>query len=51
MWMCMDYRALNNITIKGKYLLPIIDDLIDQLAGAQFFTRIDLRSSVMNGWL
>ena len=44
MRMCMDYRALNKITIKGRYPLPIIEDLLDQLAGAQYFSRIDLRS-------
>ena len=44
MRMCMDYRALNKITIKGKYPLSVIDDLLDQSVGAQFFTHIDLRS-------
>ena len=37
MRMCMDYRVLNKITIKGKYPLPIIDDLLDQLAGGTNF--------------
>jgi hypothetical protein len=40
----VDYRALNEVTIKNKYLLPRIDDLFDQLSGACVFSMIDLRS-------
>jgi hypothetical protein len=42
--LCVDYRQLNAITIKNKYPLAHIDILFDQLAGAQVFSRIDLRS-------
>jgi hypothetical protein len=42
--MCVDYRALNEVTIKNKYLLPRIKDLFDQLKGAKVFSKIDLRS-------
>jgi len=42
--MCVDYRSLNEITIKNKYPLPRIEDLFDQLRGARVFSKIDLRS-------
>jgi hypothetical protein len=42
--MCVDYRSLNEVTIKNKYPLPRIDDLFDQLKGAKYFLKVDLRS-------
>jgi len=44
MRLCVDYRQLNKVTIKNWYPLPRIDDLMDQLVGAEVFSRIDLRS-------
>ena len=44
MRLCVDYRYLNKVMIKNKYLLPRIDDLMDQLVGACVFSKIDLRS-------
>jgi hypothetical protein len=43
--LCVDYRPLNAVTINNKYPLPRIDILFNQLAGAQVFSKIDLRSS------
>jgi hypothetical protein len=40
--LCVDYRALNEVTIKNMYPLPRIDDLFDQLCGACVFSKIDL---------
>ena len=42
--MVVDYRALNEVMIKNKYPLPMINDLFDQLQGAKVFSKIDLRS-------
>jgi hypothetical protein len=43
--MCVDYRLLNEVAIKNKYLFPRIDDLFDQLRGACVFSKIDFCSS------
>jgi hypothetical protein len=42
-WMCIDYRSLNEVTIKNKYPLPWIEDLFNQMKGASVFSKIDLR--------
>jgi hypothetical protein len=42
--MCVDYRSLNDVTIKNKYPLPRIEDLFDQMRGVKVFSNIDLRS-------
>jgi len=44
MRLCVDYQQLNKVTIKNRYPLPRIDDLMDQLVGAEVFSKIDLRS-------
>lgn len=45
MRLCIDYRDLNQITIRNIYPLPHIDDLFNQLQRAKFFSKIDLRTS------
>ncbi|KAL1954935.1 hypothetical protein VTO42DRAFT_435 [Malbranchea cinnamomea] len=40
--LCVDYRGLNSLKIKNRYLLPLINEMLDRLQGAQFFTKLDL---------
>jgi len=49
--MCVDYRGLNQITVKDRYALPYIEDLLDKLHGARVFTKLDLISGYHQVWL
>jgi len=42
---CIDYRKLNDITIKNRFPMPIIEEILDELAGSKCFSKLDMMSS------
>jgi hypothetical protein len=41
---CVDYKRLNSITIKNKFPMPLIDEILDELVGSKFFSKLDFRA-------
>ena len=44
LWLCVDYRDLNRVTIMNRYPLPLMNKLSDRVAGSRIFTKIDLKA-------
>jgi hypothetical protein len=43
--LCINYRGLNSITVKNRYPLPLITEIIDRVSGAQYFSKVDLKDA------
>lgn len=42
--LCVDYRKLNDMTIKNRFPMPLMDEILDELAGTKYFSKLDMRS-------
>jgi len=51
LWLVQDYQALNAMTVKNKYPLPLISELINKLRGAKYFTKLDVQWGFNNVWM
>jgi hypothetical protein len=51
LWFIQDYQVLNAMTVKNRYLLPLISDLSNRLKGAQFFTKLNVQWGFNNVWI
>jgi hypothetical protein len=43
--LCVDYRGLNKVTVKNRYPIPLITEILDRAAGAKYFTKIDVKDA------
>lgn len=41
--MCMDYRVLNQVIVKDKFSIPMVEELLDELSGSRLFSKLDLK--------
>ena len=51
MRLCVDYRGLNKVTIKNRYPIPLVSEMLDRLLKVKVFTKLDLRDAYYRLWI